>query len=174
MKTTFEINFNLKHVLAFAIAVSAFTVALKVGETRAQTSSSTGMPTSGSCAMMLTMPVPYGWTSMNNSETGYNLLGKLTFNSANAATLNGVIVNPRYRTDNSPSVDVADNFYLTNTPVTIQAMTASNGFEGGYKLSFAVNSTTTFYVNAIPANNSKTILMQTNGGLEPASGICQL
>jgi hypothetical protein len=102
------------------------------------------------------------------------LLGKLTFSSATSATFNGVVVNPRYQTNNSPQVTDADNFKLINTPVTIQAMTSANGFEGGYKLTFAVNSSNNFYINAVPANNSKTILMQTNGGLEPASGVCQL
>lgn len=174
MTINFQVTFSPKLILSFVVAVSAFTLALKVNDTKAQTNSSTGMPTSGSCALMLTMPVPYGWTSMNNSETGYNLLGKLTFASSTAAVFNGVVVNPRYRTNNSPSVDPADNFYLRNTPVTIQTMTSTNGFEGGYKLAFAINSTQIFYLNAVLANNSKTILLQSNGGIEPASGVCQI
>ena len=124
--------------------------------------------------MLLTMPVPYGWTSLNNTETGYNVLGVLSFTSATAATFNGSIINPRYRSDNSPIINSADTIYFRNTPVTIEAMNATTGFVGGYKLTFAYSNSFSFNVNAIPANNSKTILMQSSGGIEPASGVCQL
>ena len=37
MQKIIQINLNPKLILAFAVAVSAFTVALKIGETKAQT-----------------------------------------------------------------------------------------------------------------------------------------
>jgi hypothetical protein len=175
MKTTYEIRFNPKIILAFVVAVAAFTLALRINDTRAQTSSSSGMPTSGSCAMLLTLPVPYGLTSVDSyAETGYNILGKLTFVSASEAKFNGSVVNPTYKSSGSPVINEEDTIYLRDTPVAIQAMTSTNGFEGGYKLVFSVSNLIRFNVNAIPANNSKTILLQSSGGLEPASGVCQL
>ena len=175
MKKTYEVRLNPKIILAFVVAVAAFTFALRINDTRAQSSTSNGMPTSGSCAMLLTMPVPYGLTSVDSyAETGYNVLGKLTFTSASEAIFNGSVVNPTYGTTYSPRIHEEDTIYLRNTPVAIQAMTSVNGFEGGYKLVFSVSNSIRFNVNAIPANNSKTILLQSSGGLEPASGVCQL
>jgi len=170
------INKNSKLVVGFAIAVSLFALVLKIGDTKAQTSSSIGMPTSGSCAMLMTMPVPLGWTNLANIRTGFNILGRITFTGANSAIFSGAVVNPRYQSNNSPTVSPSDTVHLNNIPVSITAMTASTGFEGGYKMTFTLNNSfgTSIDLNAIPANNSKTILLQSSGGLEPASGVCQL
>ena len=42
-------------------------------------------PTSGSCAMLVTMPVPYGKTL--GTTSGYNVLAVITFTSATAGTI---------------------------------------------------------------------------------------
>lgn len=176
LKKIIQIKIDAKIALAFVLAVGAFTLALRINETKAETSTSSGMPTSGSCALLLTMPVPYGLLDVDSyQETGYNILGKLTFKSASEATFNGSVVNPTYRTMGSPTIHEEDTIYLRNTAVVIQAMTSSDGFEGGYKLTFTHGIGKSFKLNAIPTNNTKTILLQSSsGGLEPASGVCQL
>lgn len=150
----------------------------------AQTSSSlTAMPSSGNCALLMTLPVPYLSTS-TLGQTGYNLIGVLSFINATTGIFSGSIVNPTYTSNNSPYISAGSTLYLNNFTVNVSTLTASNGFVGGYKLTFAGSianmGQATFDFIGVPTNSGKTILLQSsspgtaqNPGIGPASGVCQ-
>lgn len=150
----------------------------------AQTSSSlTAMPSNGTCALLVTLPVPYLSTS-TLGQTGYNLIGVLSFTNSTSGTFSGSIVNPTYTSSNSPYISAGSTLYLNNFTVSVATLTASNGFAGGYKLTFSGSianmGQATFDFIGVPTNSGKTILLQSssvgtaqNPGLGPASGVCQ-
>jgi hypothetical protein len=174
---------NIQIFIGFCVAVAIFSMGLRVNDTKAQSSSSVSMPTSGSCALLVTLPVPYLSTA-NLGATGYNLLGQLSFTSATAGTFNGSIVNPTFQTGNSPYISSGSTLFLNNWTVAVSALTSNNGFVGGYKLTFSgtiSNTATSFDFYAVPANSGKTILLQSSSvgtaqspGIGPGSGICQI
>ncbi len=141
------------------------------------------MPTSGTCAFLVTFPVPYGLANVTSyGETGYNLMGTITFTSATTATFNLVAENAIYKTNGSPVL--GPSVTVKNAPATIAPMTDANGFLGGSKITIAITAkketqtmTDTVIWNAVATNAGKTILLQgsrlTNGLGEPASGVCQ-
>lgn len=137
------------------------------------------LPTSGSCGFVITEPIPYGVTNSGTlNATGYNFMGLITFNSKSSATLNGVYVNVKYSSSESPQTINSTN--LNNATVVVAPMTTSNGFIGGYKLFISGRvvddrgpSTASLTMNAIPVNNGKTILLQFADGTQPGSGVCQ-
>lgn len=140
------------------------------------------MPTSGSCALMLTLPVPYG-ASTSLGETGFNFIGNLKFTSATTGTLSGRGVNPTYQKNNSPYILAENIMDFENAPVTIEAMNSSTGFTGGYKITVngRWNNRSLFMeLSAMPSNNGKSLLLISSGagtpdspGVGPASGVCQ-
>jgi len=177
-------NNNLKITAGFIIALAVFSAALKINETKAQATNVATMPTSGTCALLITLPIPYLSTS-NLGFTGYNMLGQITFTSATAGTFNGTVVNPTFTTSNSPYIGANSSVNLNNIAVAVSTMTTSNGFVGGYKMTFtntsSGNQSILFELNAVPANGGKTIMVQSSGvgtanspGLGPGSGVCQL
>ena len=123
-------------------------------------------PTSGSCSMLLTQPVPYGATTPFNAS--YNILAILTFSSA-GNTLNAYITTANYTGSgitmgaSAPYANVA--FYYTvgtNVPDTITAtLPISPLLPNGAKLSY----------NVAQVNGGNTILMQETD--YPGSGVCQ-
>ena len=141
------------------------------------------MPTSGTCAFLVTFPVPYGLANVTSyGETGYNLMGTITFTSSAAATVSGIAENAIYKTDGSPVL--GPQVTLKNAPATIAPMTDANGFLGGYKITIDITgrkgsqtTTSTAIMNAVATNGGKTIMLQgtrlTNGTGEPFSGVCQ-
>jgi hypothetical protein len=141
------------------------------------------MPSSGSCAFLMTLPVPYGASVTVVGETGYNIIGKFNFNSATSGTFSGRIVNPIFQTNNSPYILSKNIIDLNNFAVTISAMTPPNGFTGGYKIiaKGPVNGATIeIEFTAVPNGNGKSILMISTGAgtpndakLGPGSGVCQ-
>jgi len=141
------------------------------------------MPSSGSCAFLMTLPVPYGASVSVMGETGYNIIGKFNFNSATSGTFSGRIVNPIFQTNNSPYILSKNIIDLNNFAVTITAMTSANGFVGGYKMTAKgpVNGTTIeLEFTGVPNGNGKSILMISTGAgtpndanLGPGSGVCQ-
>ena len=149
------------------------------------------MPSSGSCAFLITQPVPLGITNYPFTGTGYNLMGTLTFTSTSSGNLNMVAVNVTYRNSDSPVYE--HSAVVNNFPFTITPMTSSNGFSGGYVLkaiqsasssAFKTTSPNTYltnvviYANLVPVNDGKSILMQLTAtkageGPGPGSGVCQ-
>lgn len=143
-----------------------------------------GMPTSGSCAFMMTLPVPYGATVTSfGGLTGYNLLGRMTFTSATTGSFSGRIVNPTFQTNNSPYISAGGIIDLESFPMSIEPLSAGNGFTGGYKMTATgrVGGNAVFLEwTAVPNNNGKSILMVSSGvgtasdpRLGPGSGVCQ-
>lgn len=140
------------------------------------------MPTSGSCALLLTLPVPFGSNLVNN-PTGYNFIGRLTFNSATTGSLSGRVVNPTYQLTDSPYISSQSIMDFENLPVNIEALNSSNGFTGGYKISIngRVNGRNIYLeFTGVPSNNGKSILLISSGvgtpsnpGVGPGSGVCQ-
>jgi hypothetical protein len=140
------------------------------------------MPSSGSCAFLITQPVPLGITGFPFTGTGYNVLGTLNFSSATTGTISGVFVNVTYKTSDSPSYEHSAIF--RDLPFTITAMTNSTGFSGGYILSASGNAYKTtapttpisaaFNFNMASVNSGKTLMMQMTGsGPGAGSGVCQ-
>ena len=139
-------------------------------------------PTTGSCAFLITQPVPLGADVTALGETGYNFLGVINFTNATTGTLSGYIVNPIYQTTNSPTL--GNSGRITNANVKIAPMTINNGFVGGYVLSVTgtgvmngVNKAISFVINAVPAAGGNVLLLQFAGapgtGPGPGSGSCE-
>jgi hypothetical protein len=149
------------------------------------------MPSTGSCAFLITQPVPLGITNFPFKGTGYNFLGTLNFNNASSGVLNLVVVNVTYNNQDGPQYE--HSAVINNAPFTITPMTSSNGFSGGFVLKAIQSSTTTafktttpitpvsnieIYANVVPVNDGKSILMQltatkAGSGIGPGSGVCQ-
>jgi hypothetical protein len=153
------------------------------GEIQVARAQNNAMPSSGTCALLVTMPVPYLSTSALG-ETGYNLIGVLSFTSASTGIFNGSVVNPTFSTNSSPYISPKSTIYLRNFTVNVNTLDATNGFVGGYKLMFSgtINNTNSaaFEFIGVPTNNGKTILLQASSegspnksGFGPGSGVCQ-
>jgi hypothetical protein len=171
---------NLKKIL---VAIFVFSASIA--------SALPAIPSSGTCAFLITQPVPLGITNYPFTGTGYNFMGTLTFSSSNSGILNMVVVNVTYRNSDGPVYE--HSAVLNNFPFTITPMTSSNGFSGGYVLkatqsasssAFKTTSPLTYvsnvglYANIVPVNDGKSIFMQftatTAGeGPGPGSGVCQ-
>jgi len=159
----------------------------------AQTSAS-AIPTSGSCALLMTLPVPYGFNvaaniSSNNVsgvfQTGYNVIGQVTFLSATSGKFSGRIVNPTFTSGNSPFIaDEGGVVDLNDFNLSISPMSSPNGFAGGYLFSFSgtvQGKKVGFTLTGVSANNGKTIMLVSTGsgqinnpGFGPGSGLCQV
>lgn len=140
------------------------------------------MPNSGSCAFLLTLPVPYG-SNLVNTPTGYNFIGRLTFTSATTGSFSGRGVNPTYQLTDSPYISSQSIMDFENLPVNIEALNSSNGFTGGYKIAISgrVNGRNVYLeFTGVPSNNGKSILLISSGigtpsnpGIGPGSAVCQ-
>lgn len=159
------------------------------------------MPSSGTCSFMINLPVPYGvdistrggGTSnhpFGTYDTGGSLMGTITFTSSAGGSFTGTIVNPLYQVSESPSLRSVDNVFFNGGTITITAMTAADGFVGGYKMVFRGTATGSdrfigrvgeWEANVLPSNNGKTLLIQLanntlpneNYGIGPGTGVCQ-
>ncbi len=119
-------------------------------------------PTTGTCAMLVTQPVPYG-ASLPHS-TGYNILATLTFTSATAGTVEYVGARATYATTG----------VTVGTPETGSwPFTIAAGPIAGSK-TFSFTDTTygsTVTANMYAVNGDRTILVQ--GANDLFSGVCQ-
>ena len=145
------------------------------------------MPSSGTCAFLITQPVPFGISNFPYRGTGYNFMGTLSFSNSTSGFLNGVFVNVTYTSQNSPQYE--HSAILKKVPFKITPMTDLNGFSGGYiiegsggtgykTISPNVPLEVGIYANIIPVNDGKSILMQLSApssasGPGPGSGVCQ-
>ena len=139
-------------------------------------------PTTGSCAFLITQPVPLGADVTALGETGYNFLGVINFTNATTGTLSGYVVNPIYQTTNSPTLGNPGR--ITNASVKIAPMTINNGFVGGYTLTvlgtFIQNGIIvpfSLVLNAVSVNAGNVLLLQMAGAAGtttgPGSGSCE-
>ena len=139
MKNLNQLTFDKRVVSLFLITLIAVGgVAYNVKST-AQTAASS-IPTSGTCALLMTLPIPYGFNVAANTtggvtgvyQTGYNLIGQVTFTSATSGKFSGRIVNPTFNSANSPYIanDGVGVIDLNDFNVVISPMSNSNGFSG--------------------------------------------
>lgn len=124
-------------------------------------------PTTGSCAMLITQPVPYGATVPFTST--YNIIAVFTFTGTTTGTadyngvratygVGGFTIAPKVAGDNGLAI-----------PVTIAPIT---GFPSARTLTFTpTGSPTPVTASAISVNGGSTLLIQ--GSSEPFSGVCQ-
>ncbi len=121
-------------------------------------------PATGTCAMLVTKPVPYGATIPHS--TGYNILATLTFTSATTGTVSYVSVMANYTTGGvSASPDSTGSF-----PFTITAGPAALAGSKTFSFTDTVNASTVT-ANMYAVNGDKTILVQ--GANDLFSGVCQ-
>ncbi len=119
-------------------------------------------PTTGTCAMLVTQPVPYG--AIVPHSTGYNILATLTFTSATAGTVNYFSARATYATSGT----TAGTPETGSWPFTI----AAGPIAGSKTFSF----TDTVYSHTVSGNmyavnGDRTILVQ--GASDLFSGVCQ-
>lgn len=194
MKNSIQLSLDKRVVTLFlSTLIAVGGVAYNVRST-AQTTAS-AIPTSGTCALLMTLPVPYGFDiaaniSSNNVrgvyQTGYNLIGQVTFLSDKSGKFSGRIVNPTFNSSNSPFIadDGQGIIDINNFNVTISPMSSSNGFSGGYLFSFSGSiqgKPVGFTLTGVSANNGKTVMLVSTGsgqsgnpGFGPGSGLCQV
>ena len=125
------------------------------------------MPTSGSCAMLVTQPVPVGVTAPFN-DSGYNILAVLTFISATAGTIDYYETRVDYTAGG-----VAMNASASETGVAF-AIAPLGGTAPAAARSFTFTPSGgggSLVANAIAVNGGNTILIQ--GSSVPFSGVCQ-
>jgi len=143
-----------------------------------------GMPSSGSCALMMTLPVPYGSTVTSfGGETGYNIIGKITLTSPATGSFSGRIVNPTFQTNNSPYIASKGIIDIEAWPLIIETMGPGSGFSGGYKLTITgrvSGAPVVLELTGVPTSNGKSLLLISSGvgtpsdpRTGPGSGVCQ-
>jgi len=124
-------------------------------------------PTSGSCAMLITQPVPYGATVPFTST--YNIIAMFTFTGTTTGTVDYNAVRATYSTTGSTIAPKVAGDNGLAIPVTVAPIV---GFPNARTLTFtptgAVNPVT---ASAISVNGGNTLLIQ--GSSEPFSGVCQ-
>lgn len=121
-------------------------------------------PATGTCAMLVTQPVPYGATDPHSK--GYNILATLTFTSAMGGTVSYVSARATYATTGV----TAGTPETGSFPFTIA--TGPAALVGSKTFSFTdtvYGSTVT--ANMYAVNGDKTILVQ--GANDLFSGVCQ-
>jgi len=120
-------------------------------------------PTSGSCAMLVTQPVPYGQTLPANK--GYNMLAVVTFTSATTGTFDVNEVRLNYTatgtTVQQPGAIAGIPFAMTSLAIPAQ----------GKQLTFTAPGGQQIIINGIAVNGGNTVLFQ--GINEGFSGVCQ-
>jgi hypothetical protein len=143
------------------------------------------MPTSGNCALLLTLPVPYGVDVSKSSEdgpgtyrTGYNFIGIMSFTGGNSAKLSGKIINPTFNTKDSPYLASNSTEIINEFLGTISPLSKYNGFEGGYLMTFTGSiqgKSKSLIMTGVPTNSGKTIVVVLSDGTSPGpgSGVCQ-
>lgn len=193
MSHSIQLNFDKRVATLFlSTLIAVGGIAYNV-RTSAQTAAP-ALPTSGTCALLMTLPIPYGFdvasnVSSNNVrgalQTGYNLIGQLTFLNSTSGKFSGRVVNPTFNSADSPFIaedgGVTD---INDMNVTISPMSSSNGFSGGYLFSFSgslLGKAVGFTLTGVSANSGKTIMLASTGsgqsnhpGLGPGSGLCQV
>lgn len=123
-------------------------------------------PTSGSCAMLITQPVPLGQT-IPALNVGYNVLAVLNFTSATGGTFDYNSTRVNYTAGGSvvnPTVDSG-----TGVPFTV-ATVAAPAPQAIRRISITFGGNT-LVAHAIAVNGGSTLLIQ--GASEAFSGVCQ-
>jgi len=184
---------NVKNLGLVFVATLCISLAVMYNKQGVAQSPSSSIPSSGTCAMLMTLPVPYGFNVSTNTrngvqgayQTGYNLIGRIAFSSSSSGSFSGQIINPTFNTSNSPYIESSNGVInLQNFSLSITPMTNSNGFSGGYIFTFTgtLNSSPlVFRLVGVPSNSGNTIVMVSEDvgtanspGIGPGSGVCQV
>ncbi len=123
-------------------------------------------PTSGTCTMLVTQPVPYG-QAIPATNVSYNIFAILTFTSATTGTIDYDNVRLDYTANGI--ANVTENGPGSPIPFTVASVGPSGPAEGR-KIAFTSNGAT-ININAMAVNGGNTIIMQ--GTSAPFSGVCQ-
>lgn len=145
----------------------------------------TPMPTSGNCALLLNLPIPYGVDVSKSSangpgtyQTGYNFIGIMSFIGGNLAKLSGKIINPVFNINDSPYLSSNSTVIVNEFSGSISPLNKNNGFEGGYLMTFTGSiqgKSKSLVMTGVPTNSGKTIVIVLSDGTSPGpgSGVCQ-
>lgn len=146
------------------------------------------IPTTGTCALILNLPIPYGFdvasnTTKNNVrgvyETGYNFIGLIQFIGNNSMKLSGRVINPTFRSSDGPYIANGSSIDINDLPGTVTQLSKSNGFDGGYKFTFSGSAPNAgqigLVMTAVVTNGGKSIMLVNSegSGMGPGSGVCQ-
>lgn len=124
------------------------------------------MPTSGTCGMLVTFSVPFGPNAPVDAML--NMLGTMTFTSANAGTLEYAVNTIAYNTGINPN-GFGNNVITSKAPVTASFTISAGTLSGASKLTITGTSTT---FEVYPVNGGQTLLVQGKGD-NRAQGVCQ-
>ncbi len=113
----------------------------------------------GTCAMLVTMPVPYG--SSLPSTHGFNILAAINFTNS-TISFNGV--RATYATTGT-------TFASTETGSDIAFTTAAGPIAGSQAITFTPPVGGALTANIYPVNGNNTVLVQ--GATDLFSGVCQ-
>jgi len=122
-------------------------------------------PTTGSCAMLVTVPVPLGSTIPANNQS-YNIVAVLDL-AANTIKFFNTRVN---YTTSGVTVDLTNSLGGEGTFTVTSLATPAPTEARQLNISITSPSSSTMKANAIAVNDGKTILIQ--GATEPFSGVC--
>jgi len=122
-------------------------------------------PSSGSCAMLVTIPVPFGENLPASSP--YNVLAVITFTSATAGTIDYYVNRVTYDTGGitEATPETGSSIAVAIAPLNPPAPSAARS------ITFTPTGGTQIVANAIAVNGGNTILVQ--GQNQPFSGVCQ-
>jgi len=119
-------------------------------------------PSTGTCAMLTTQPVPYGQTLP--ATNGANQLSTITFTSATAGTMSTNAVDATYTTN---GFVFGGSGFFTDVPFTLTA----GPIAGSKTLTASFAAGVSFNANMYSVNGDKTILVQ--GKDDIFTGVCQ-
>jgi hypothetical protein len=120
-------------------------------------------PTSGTCAMLVTPPVPVG-ASIPHGDT-YNVLATMTFTGATTGTMDFHAAGVQYTSSGVEYFPANDK-----TRLGLSVAIGPSSLPGARGLSFTIDGTLVT-ANAFAVNGDRTLLIQ--GATEPFSGVCQ-
>lgn len=160
-----KLNSGLKQKFLRVVAGGAMIALLPVSNAFAVAT----FPTSGSCAMLITKPVPAGATMPHTAV--YNMIAILTITSATAATLTYGQTVVDY-TVNGYSVNPAIRRTAADVPVRIEAPAGMpEGTRGLIVSPPDLPVGQTIDATAVAVNGGSTLLIQGNN--DAFSGVCQ-
>ncbi|MDH4192277.1 MAG: hypothetical protein OEW21_18975 [Betaproteobacteria bacterium] len=126
-------------------------------------------PSSGSCAMLVTQPVPVGATVP--FQAGYNIIAVLTFTSATGGTIDYAGTHVNYTSNGYTVVPSTAQSSGTGIPFAVAAL-AATAPSAARSITFTpTGSATPIVANAIAVNGGSTVLIQ--GASDAFSGVCQ-
>ncbi|SRR5712692_8057415 len=116
----------------------------------------------GTCGMLVTLPVPYG--ASLPADRDYNILAAINFTNS---TISFTVTSATYAADGPTVKPPLPNSIGTNIPFT----TAAGPIAGSQAISFNPGPSGPITANIFPVNGNQTVLVQ--GATSLFSGVCQ-